>query len=78
MILSLEKLRADYKSYRKKDPFIAEKLDILISITKFELLPGAIHSARPRQHNVHVLLQSIFELSPAVFGDHEGTRSDFV
>lgn len=37
MILSLEKLRIDYKLYRRRDHLIAEKIDILISVTKFEL-----------------------------------------
>jgi transposase InsO family protein len=37
MILSLENLRRDYKLYRKKDPEIAARIDILISYSKFEL-----------------------------------------
>lgn len=37
MILRLEKLRAEYKLYRKKDQHLAERFDILISWTKFEL-----------------------------------------
>jgi len=37
MILSLEKLRSDFKLYRKKDPEIAARLDILLSYSKFEL-----------------------------------------
>lgn len=37
MILNLEKLRADYKDFRKIDADIASKIDILITITKFEM-----------------------------------------
>jgi len=37
MILSLEKLRTDYKAYRKKDQEIAARVDILLSYSKFEL-----------------------------------------
>jgi transposase len=37
MILSLEKLRRDYKLYRKKDQEIAARIDILLSYSKFEL-----------------------------------------
>lgn len=37
MILSLEKLRKDYKLYRKKDHEIAARIDILLSYSKFEL-----------------------------------------
>jgi transposase InsO family protein len=37
MILSLEKLRRDYKLYRKKDEEIAARIDILLSYSKFEL-----------------------------------------
>jgi hypothetical protein len=37
MILSLEKLRIDFKFYRKKDPEIAARIDILLSYSKFEL-----------------------------------------
>jgi transposase len=37
MILSLEKLRRDYKNYRKKDQEIAARIDILLSFSKFEL-----------------------------------------
>ncbi len=37
MILSLEKLRRDYKLYRKKDQEIAARIDILFSYSKFEL-----------------------------------------
>jgi len=37
MILSLEKLRKNYKLYRKKDQEIAARLDILLSYSKFEL-----------------------------------------
>lgn len=37
MILSLEKLRTDYKFYRKKDQEIAARIDILLSYSKFEL-----------------------------------------
>ena len=37
MILNLEKLRNDYKAYRKKDPIIAERIDILITVTKYDL-----------------------------------------
>ena len=37
MILSLEKLRFDFKAYRKKDPEIAARIDILLSYSKFEL-----------------------------------------
>ncbi len=37
MILSLEKLRRDYKFYRKKDQEIAARIDILLSYSKFEL-----------------------------------------
>ena len=37
MILSLEKLRKDYKIYRKKDEEIAARIDILLSYSKFEL-----------------------------------------
>ena len=37
MILNLEKLRKDYKLYRKKDQEIAGRIDILLSYSKFEL-----------------------------------------
>jgi transposase len=37
MILNLEKLRRDYKTYRKKDQEIAARIDILLSYSKFEL-----------------------------------------
>jgi transposase InsO family protein len=37
MILRLEKLRRDYKLYRKKDQEIAARVDILLSYSKFEL-----------------------------------------
>lgn len=37
MILSLEKLRFDFKAYRKKNPEIAARIDILLSYSKFEL-----------------------------------------
>ena len=37
MILNLEKLRRDYKLYRKKDQEIAARIDILLSYSKFEL-----------------------------------------
>ncbi len=37
MISSLEKLRKDYKLYRKKDQKIAARIDILLSYSKFEL-----------------------------------------
>jgi transposase InsO family protein len=49
VILDIEKLRSDYKVYRKKDPYIAEKIDILISITKFELH----HSHDTEQESKH-------------------------
>jgi transposase InsO family protein len=43
MILSLEKLRNDYKLFRKKDQEIAARIDILLSYSKFELkYQGAI------------------------------------
>ena len=37
MILNLEKLREDYKLYRKKDQEVAARIDILLSYSKFEL-----------------------------------------
>jgi transposase InsO family protein len=62
MILSLEKLRVDYKTYRKKDPFIAEKIDILISITKFELTLAGEAQAEARQKKISAFLADM-ELS---------------
>jgi hypothetical protein len=41
MILSLEKLRLDFNKYRKLDLEISARLDILISITKYELKYGS-------------------------------------
>ena len=62
MILSLEKLRSDYKTYRKKDPFIAEKIDILISITKFELNLSGEALAEAKQKKINAFLVEL-ELS---------------
>lgn len=62
MILSLEKLRVDYKTYRKKDPFIAEKIDILISITKFELHLAGEAQAEAKQKKINAFLAEL-ELS---------------
>lgn len=62
MILSLEKLRVDYKAYRKKDPFIAEKLDILISITKFELTLAGEAQIEAKQKKINAFLAEL-ELS---------------
>ena len=62
MILSLEKLRSDYKTYRKKDLFIAEKIDILISITKFELNLSGEAFAEAKQKKINAFLVQL-ELS---------------
>ena len=40
MILNLEKLRKDYKAYRKKDKEIAARINILIEFSKIELKHG--------------------------------------
>ena len=51
MILSLEKLRIDFKSYRKKDPEIAARIDILLSYSKFELqYAGEINQESKKKH----------------------------
>lgn len=62
MILNLEKLRADYKAYRKKDPLIAEKIDILISITKFDLEFSGEDQKQIKQKKVNAFLTGL-ELS---------------
>ena len=62
MILSLEKLRSDYKTYRKKDPFIAEKIDILISVTKFELNHSGEVFVEAKQKKINAFLVEL-ELS---------------
>lgn len=51
MILSLEKLRSDFKAYRKKDPEIAARIDILLSYSKFELqYAGDINQESKNKH----------------------------
>ena len=51
MILSLEKLRFDFKAYRKKDPEIAARIDILLSYSKFELqYDGDINQEAKNKH----------------------------
>lgn len=51
MILSLEKLRTDFKLYRKKDPEIAARIDILLSYSKFELqYAGEINQESKNKH----------------------------
>ena len=51
MILSLEKLRFDFKAYRKKDPEIAARIDILLSYSKFELqYAGDINQEAKNKH----------------------------
>ena len=44
MILSLEKLRKDYKLYRKKDLEIIARINILLEFSKLELRYDSKHS----------------------------------
>jgi hypothetical protein len=37
MFLNLEKLRKDFKEFRKIDVDISSKIDILITVTKYEM-----------------------------------------
>ena len=55
MYLNLEKLRKEYKVFRKKDPSIAERVDVLISITKLEMR----HTGEARSHQINAFLTSL-------------------
>ncbi len=61
MILNLEKLRRDYKYFRKQDPIIAERIDLLIAITKIELKYSG-NMIETKKSRLNVLYIS-FELS---------------
>jgi len=50
MILGLEKLRKNFKLYRKKDHEIAARLDLLLSYSKFEIkYDGDIHEEEKKK-----------------------------
>jgi transposase len=59
MSFSLEKLRSDYKAYRKSNPDIANKLDILLSITKIELELSGTDLVEAKQQKLKVFLTAI-------------------
>ena len=59
MYLSVEKLRSDYKNYRKKNPDIAIKLDILLSIAKFELEFAGPDLLEAKQKKINVFLSAL-------------------
>lgn len=59
MILSLEKLRLDFKKYRKLDLEISARLDILISITKYELKYGSDSERETKKKFITAFLSSM-------------------
>lgn len=62
MILNLEKLRKDYKAYRKKDKEIAARINILIEFSKIELKHGEDINQNSKNLKVDAFLESM-ELS---------------
>jgi len=59
MILSLEKLRRDYKVYRKKDLEIAARINILLSYSKLELRHDGDINKESKQLHLASLLESL-------------------
>lgn len=59
MILNLEKLRRDYKLYRKKDHEIAARVDILLSYSKFELKYQGPQNQETKEKFIRAFLTSM-------------------
>lgn len=59
MYLSVEKLRSDYKAYRKVNAEIATKLDILISIAKFDLEYSGDDLKEAKQKKISIFLAAL-------------------
>ena len=59
MYLSVEKLRSDYKAYRKVNTEIATKLDILISIAKFDLEYSGDDLKEAKQKKISIFLAAL-------------------
>lgn len=59
MILSLEKLRKDYKLYRKKDQEIAARINILLSYSKFELKYQGHQNQQTKENYISSFLTSM-------------------
>jgi transposase len=59
MSFSLEKLRSDYKTFRKTNPDIANKLDILLTITKIEMELSGIDLVEAKQQKLKAFLIAI-------------------
>ena len=59
MILNLEKLRRDYKLYRKKDQEIAARVDILLSYSKFELKYQGPQNQQTKEKFIRAFLTSM-------------------
>lgn len=59
MILNLEKLRKDYKAYRKKDKEIAARVNILIEYSKIELKHDGDANKNTKKLKIDAFLESM-------------------
>ena len=59
MFLNLEKLRKEFKEYRKIDDDISSKIDILITVTKFEMAYSGPDQAETKKKKFSDYLKGI-------------------